>query len=215
MIPWLKDFPKRPLYLRILLLLLIYVFLDRVLMRTTVLPASSYYEPFILEAFFKTALTNKLNLLLLPIVACLIFFRKRTWTPWQDFPKGKYLRFLLTLTTAILAWKFSTYDYNLFFDQTHYYDRFLLLAFIPLVYWRPVFVFPFLLVLLPIIGQFTKLPGFSWGAYFLPVRILILWLGTYLIYLATRHFLLRDFAFFLGLPFFGTLRRFRFWEIKS
>ncbi|HFA47623.1 MAG TPA: hypothetical protein ENJ95_01240, partial [Bacteroidetes bacterium] len=64
-----------------------------------------------------------------------IFSKKNIACKWEVFNHGKSVRFLVVLATVILAWVFSTYDFNLYFNQGHYIDRLLLLGLVLLVYW--------------------------------------------------------------------------------
>ena len=61
------------------------------------------------------------------------------------------------------AWAFSAYDYNFYFDQTHYVDRLLLIAFAMLVLVHPGFVLPFLLEAIAIAYQFHHPLGGTWS----------------------------------------------------
>lgn len=190
------------LVLRIGLLLTVYVVLDRVLVKVTNLPAASYEQPFILPQLIKHLLTSKAGLLasaglLIFVLAMLV--RNRTVNPaWQSIEEGKKLRHIVLLVAFILAWAYGTYDYNLFFDQRHDLDRLFLFALIPLTYWRPIFVFPFLLVILTILHQFNiPIGGYSWAEQILLVRILILF-GAFLLIASLSNFRnVTDFVFLL------------------
>jgi hypothetical protein len=185
-------------FLRLGILLIGYVFLDRILTGAATLPAESYQEPIIYLAFLKHIFSSQYLPLFLPVIFFLFYFYRRLGSPWAIFPLFKSLRLLIVLVSGTLAWFFSTYDYNLFLNQGHYFDRLLLLLFIPLIYWRPVFVLPFLTLLLPVIGQFDGLAGFSWAAYYLPIRILILFSTFFLLHILTRKFPAADFVFLTG-----------------
>lgn len=206
---WLKQWEEeaagdkeqksvRSLLIRLGSALALYVVLDRALMLLASLPPESFYEPFIYLAFLKSLLTGPSGLVLVPVVFFFVWFRKSLWAPWTDLPRGRPLRFLILLCAGLLVWRFTTYDYNLYFDQAHYPDRLLLAVFLLLIYWRPVFVLPFLTVLLPVVWQFAAFGEFSWAAAFLPIRILVLFLTFFLLRAATKKFPAADFVFFLG-----------------
>jgi hypothetical protein len=70
-----------------------------------------------------------------------------------------------------------------------------LLAFVA---WRPIFIFPFLTAIIPLIAQFDILPGHSWAVPNLPIRILILFFSFYLYHLLTKRKDIADFVFLLA-----------------
>lgn len=191
--PDLKSF-----LVRIGSVLLLYVILDRFLMKITNLSFVNYQEPFIYFAFLKHIFTSWYLLFVITSAFSLFMFRKNLFCSWTDFPKGKLIRFLIVIASGTLTWVFATYNYNLYYDQGHYFDRFLLFIFLLSIYWRPIFVLPFLTILLPIIWQFTVLQGFSFAIPFLPIRLLTLFSTFFLIYLFVKKFPIADFVFLTG-----------------
>jgi len=191
--PDLKSF-----LVRIGSVLFLYVILDRFLMKITNLSFVNYQEPFIYFAFLKHIFTTWYLLFVITSAFGLFMFRKNIFCSWTDFPKGKHIRFLVIIASGTLTWVFATYNYNLYYDQGHYFDRFLLFIFLLFVYWRPIFVLPFLTILLPIIWQFTVLPGFSFAIPFLPIHLLTLFSTFFLIYLVAKKFPIADFVFLTG-----------------
>ena len=179
-------------------ILFLYILSDSVIMAMTRLPVERYFEPVIFVAFLKHLLQGKYVLVLVPLILGVLFFKKNIAASWTAFPMGKSVRSLVVLVTAVLAWVFATADFNLFFNQGYYADRLFLLILMPLVCWRPVFVLPFLLILLPAIGQSQAITGFSWAAPYLLIRVLILFAVFFLLFLATKKFYLKDFILFLG-----------------
>ena len=191
--PDLKSF-----LVRIGSVLFLYVILDRFLMKITNLSFVNYQEPFIYFAFLKHIFTSWYLLFVITSAFSLFMFRKNLFCSWTDFPKGKLIRFLVIIASGTLTWVFATYNYNLYYDQGHYFDRFLLFIFLLSVYWRPIFVLPFLTILLPIIWQFTVLQGFSFAIPFLPIRLLTLFSTFFLIYLFVKKLPIADFVFLTG-----------------
>jgi hypothetical protein len=191
--PELKSF-----LIRIGSVLFLYVILDRFLIKVTNLSFVNYQEPFIYFAFLKHIFTTWYVLFVITSAFTLFLFRKDLFCSWTDFPKGKFIRFLVIIASGTLTWVFATYNYNLYYDQGHYFDRFLLLFFLLFIYWRPIFVLPFLTILLPIIWQFTVLPGFSFAIPFLPIRLLTLFSSFFLIYLFVKKLPIADFVFLAG-----------------
>ncbi len=109
------------------------------------------------------------------------------------------LRWLIVVVVLLATWLGSTYDYNLFFNQAHYVDRFSLILLGILIVWRPVFVFPFLLLLLGILYQFSyPYEGNpSWPELNLLVRALTLFGSAFLIHVLTGRQETTDFVFVL------------------
>lgn len=180
---------------RIALLVLIYFLLDKGLFRITTIPFSSYYGDFIYLEFLK-----KMILQIYPVIVVLfvlIKFNTKLLVKWSNFEKGKTVRLFIIITTAILTWVYSTYDFNLYFNEAHHLDRFLLIITGILIYWRPIFILFFLTSLLTIIGQFEVLSGFSMATAFLLVRILIMFLSFFVLTLLGRTFRFNDFLFLI------------------
>lgn len=191
--PDLKSF-----LIRIASVFFLYVILDRCLMTITHLSFVNYQEPFIYFAFLKHILTSWYLLFVVTSVFILLRFPKTLFCSWINFPKGKLIRFLVIIASGTLTWVYATYNYNLYYDQGHYFDRLLLFIFVLFIYWRPFFVLPFLTVLLPIIWQFTVLQGFSFAIPFLPIRVLTLFSTFFLIYLLVKRLPIADFVFLTG-----------------
>ena len=191
--PDLKSF-----LVRIGSVLFLYMMLDGFLRKITKLPFVDYQEPCIYFAFLKHIFTGWYLLFVITSAFSLFMFRKNLFCSWSDFPKGKLIRILVTIASGILTWVYATYNYNLYYDQGHYFDRFLLFLFLLCIYWRPIFVLPFLTILLPIIWQFTVLRGFSFAIPFLPIRVLTLFSTFFLIYLFVKKLPIADFVFLTG-----------------
>ena len=180
--------------LRISILLGLYVMLDRVLMSITRLSVSSYREEFIYLGFLKQLFTTYHAILIVPVIMLFLRFSKRLMAPWTIFDRGNWLRFLVVLAAGLLTWVYTTYDYNLYLNQSHIIDRMLLLVLFLLVFWRPVFVFPFLTVLLSIIWQFDLFSGFYWAAPFPIIRIILVFAAFFLFNVLTKSAHITDFV---------------------
>ena len=82
----------------------------------------------------------------------------------------------------LLAWTYSTYDFNLYLDRGHAFDRILLVGLAACVVWRPVFIFPFVLHSSAMARQFVQpIDGYSLAEQLLLARILMLALGQFLL----------------------------------
>lgn len=105
---------------------------------------------------------------------------------WNELKHGHALRWLILLAALPFLWTFVTYEYNYFIDQPHHFDRVLLIALYGLVWVHPAFIFPFLLLLHAIMGQFVPPFGtFSQTDKRLPLTFLMLF-ASYL-FLRLRH----------------------------
>ncbi len=185
-------------FLRVFTILLTYVVLDRMLMAMTNLPMDRYLEPVVFIAFLKYFFSSRYAILSLPLLFLAIFYRKSIVKSWTEFNHGNTVRFIVLLSAGMLAWVYATLDLNFYFNQAYVIDRLLLLALLPLIFWRPVFVLPFLVVLLSFMGQSKVITGYSWAAPFLPVRVLVLFSVFYLVFLGSKKFLIKDFVLFVG-----------------
>jgi hypothetical protein len=180
--------------IRVGMVILLYILLENWLRYIGRLPPESYHQPFIFLELGKR-LGENILLLIVPVVLMIVGY-KSVWNNWSAFDDVKFVRPFLLLIAGILAWDFSTYDYNLYFNQAHYLDRMLLLVLVALIYWRPVFVFPFLLLLIPVIRQFYyPIGGYTVGEPFLLMRILALFGGTFLLHILTGRRYTKDFIF--------------------
>lgn len=74
---------------------------------------------------------------------------------WRQFKWANTMRWLIFGALATLAWTFSTYDYNLYFNFPHHIDRFLLVLLVGLVFWHPAFIPVFLAQFFLVMAQFT------------------------------------------------------------
>ena len=165
----------------VVLLVCVFVILDRWLLRAFGLPEKHYFRPCIgWETLKHWAGTGPLVLGLVLAAGALLF--RRLIQPWTRLQHGRRLRWFITWTALILAWTFASYDYNLYVDQGHYADRFLLLALVVLIWCRPVFVFPYLVLLIAVSHQFHH----PWGMdseteYTLLVQVLVVFWAAFLL----------------------------------
>lgn len=172
------------------------------LMRLTHLPQASYSRRMLAAELVAAPVSGNrvllATLLGLLAAAAAAAHTRSLGARWQHFEHGSHLRGLIVLVAAVLAWAYATYGYNFFLGQGHDLDRFLLLALVPLLAWRPVFVFAFLVVLLPILWQFGyPIGGFSWAAPMLLIRVLILFGAFWVVRTLTDHARTADFVFLL------------------
>ncbi len=93
---------------------------------------------------------------------------------WRALPDGRALRLLVGAACLALAWEFSTYDTNLFFDQSHLLDRLLIVALALGVLLHPSLSPAFLAAALAMGVQFEQpFGGYSWTDKILPFEVLM------------------------------------------
>lgn len=139
----------------VLVLLLVYIIVKELLeLYSSKFSETDFYKPmFVISALQKG--------LLLWIVTAAFFgyliYKGRLEDlsqRWSCFENGRELGWLTTLIAGILVWSYSFYDYNLYYNNGHYFERLLLLGFGVGLIWRPVFLIPYLWILVAIIAQF-------------------------------------------------------------
>lgn len=153
--------------------------LNRLLLRTAALPAESYEGPVLLielaRHLMRPSLATGLLLAFIGGLLVLAVWTRSLGPSWGGLPYGRRFRVLAVLVAGLLAWTFATYTHNAYFGQSHLIDRLLLIVLMGLVAWRPAFIWAFLLVLLPIFGQFAlPIGGASYMEPMLLVRVLLL-----------------------------------------
>ena len=182
------------LSLRIFTLLALFLLLEWGIMQTAQLSPDTYHQPLIIVELLKNLMGPQLVVLLAVLV--IMLRTKSLFQSWSSFESGATIRWFITFVAFIMGWSFSTYDYNLYFNQGHQFDRVLLLGLVPCIFWRPIFVWPFVLHLVSIIWQFNyPIGGYSVAEQFLLVRILILFLAMFTLQGLTGNRKIADFVF--------------------
>ncbi|MFW2440573.1 MAG: hypothetical protein ACN4GR_14535 [Arenicellales bacterium] len=172
----------------------LFVLLDHGYRYLTHLDESYLHEPVLLFAFFKQQGWLLSGLMLLLAISGLRY--GRFWINWREIDSGLEIRNFITLLGGVLGLAFAIQGYNYYFNQGYYPDRLLLLLLIPLIYWRPVFVFPLLALLLLLIWQWNApLGGYIWGTIHHASQVLILFSAWLVVNAFNRHQTSTDFVF--------------------
>ena len=139
------------------LLVVAYLAIRTPLFKFTKLPEELYGHPSILLASFQ-------HLPMLIVWGFVGWFVWQTWANcrWATVDPSQRVKMLLGCVTGILAWTFSTYDYNLYFDQGHLFERIGLVLLGMGVWWRPTFLAPFLMLVYLITHQFDAPVSCTW-----------------------------------------------------
>ena len=180
-------------------LVALFTILNWFFLKPWTLSIDGYREPVIFVSTLSDLMRPTFRTAVIGLVGVFLAIQYRSlnlqWTTLQDGPR---IRVVVGVSAFLLAWIYSTYDYNHFLQQSHSLDRALLAMLWIGVVWRPMFVFPFLLVLWPMIGQFNvPIGGLSWAIPFLPARIVLLFSATLLTGLATKKWQTSHFVFML------------------
>jgi hypothetical protein len=181
---------------RIALLIGFYMLLEVGLRRIAYLPPESYHEPVLVVELVRQ--WGWWTLLIMAAAFGILWFGRSTGYSWPQMGNGQALKHFLLIVAFILTWVYSTYEYNLFFDQGHYLDRALLIVLLLLMVWRPVFLLPWLVLLLTIMAQFNlPIGGYSVAEQFQLVRMLLLFLTAFTLRLLTGQWRTSDLFFVL------------------
>ena len=195
---YLSTRPFAQLAFTIGVMVCFFIILDRWILAVTALPQASYFKPLIAIELIKNLFSSPFKIALAILLAGFIIIQfKRFWIPWSQLELSRYIRPFILLLAVILCWWFVTYDYNLYFNQAHYYDRFLLITLVLFIAWRPFFILPFLLLLTSIIWQFF-IPlekAASWCQPSMPLRLLTMFVATQFFYALTGKQKIIDWLF--------------------
>ncbi len=185
------------LTLRTACLLGIFVMGDTWVMAISNLPEAGYYQPFLFLEVLKQSFSSIYNTAITTALVLVLLIRWRFFfNPWKYLEYGQTVRYFVTLQAFLLAWWFGTYDYNLYFDQAHYYDRFMLISLVALIYWRPIFILPFILVLSTLVWQsFYPIGGYSWAHQSMPLRLMMMFFAALILQSLTDSPWTKDFLF--------------------
>lgn len=154
--------------------------------------------------FKKTVLSTDANqyfkggaYLLIPIVLVLILFfikRKTLTLTWGSLEAGKHIRLIVCTAVFSMAWAHASYPFDYYLNETAWIERLGVLLIAGLVFWRPFYIFCF--VLYPIITHFGEpyLMG-HWSIMELPTKIPLLFSAQLLVWLLFPKFKYHSKAF--------------------
>ena len=151
-------FPSLQFCIRTVVLLATFLAVDRFMLRVIHLPTESYEQPFLFLEVLK-----RLGAIGIGAIGAVAFLLSRYGTllsKWDAFDHSRELRWFIVFLAALMAWPFATLDYNYYFDQGYYVDRILIAVLFALIYFRPIFVFPFLILVFAMMWQLDH-PGIS------------------------------------------------------
>jgi len=182
---FVAQLPFLFLFLRTGLMVGIFVLLDRFVMGVTHLPTSSFRAPVLMLELLDSI--GLVKLLVLAAFGLILLIYGRLLDSWESLDHGRAMRLFVIFLAFLMAWPFTTYGYNYYFDQGHFLDRGVLAGLLVLLWFRPVFVYPFLLLAFTLMWQFTT-PGL--GGVVLAHKLQVL----HVLNLFSAAFLLRSFT---------------------
>lgn len=134
-----------------------------------------FEQPVILWGLLVERFTSVAGWIVFAAVLFVLVITKSYRLKWTDFESGRAFRAFALVLAAVLAWKFSTYGFNLYYGRWHTLDRVALILLLPLIWWRPVALVPFLVVVVAVQRQFYyPVDGYSWAVESLPLQALLL-----------------------------------------
>jgi hypothetical protein len=96
-------------------------------------------------------------------VALLLIRFGRLGSRWSALENGTQIRIFVVFLSAVLSWSLATFGYNYYYDQGYVLERVLLVMLVPLLYLRPLFIYPFLIIAYAMLWQIDQ-PALSAGA---------------------------------------------------
>jgi len=182
----LERWPQLASVLHVSFVLVAFVAIDHFMNRAGDLPEASYAAPSVLPGLW-----NRIGIPISFVLALSTYILARygqLFDGWDSFYGGGTVRRFVFVLALVLAWPFALYGFNYFFAQSHLLERSLILLLVPLIWWRPVFVAPFVLLAYTLMWQLGE-PSLSSGAIFpLKVhllRVLNLFVATFAIHSIT------------------------------
>ena len=164
------------------LLLLCFIYLDFTIKYTTDIPFSAYDSQLIFDNLILHLFSQTKSLLFIPLLTLLIWRRKNLFKSWTYLEHYKSIRLLAIVPVILLTWSYSTYSFNFFYNQSHLFDRLLLIALGIFIWRRPIFILPFILQLFSIIRQNDILPTSNWTEVYLLFHLVLLVFCYFLLY---------------------------------
>ncbi len=174
------------------LLIAVFVVIDRVVRGIADLGGAGYREPVLL-----LELLSQQPVLIAGacVGAVVLALRDRSFGPvWPSFDRGWSLRVPVGVIVVELTWAYAFYDYNLWADRLHAFDRLALVAIAGLALWRPVFLAPWAILVSMLAFQFRYPIGIDQlSEVFQLVRITELFVAVVLIRLVTSRWYRSEF----------------------
>jgi hypothetical protein len=193
-----ERWPLFNLLLRTSVLFFVFFCIDQFMLRLMRLPEESYHQPFLaLNIAQRLGVVGCFAL----IIAFVVLARfGRLLDNWNSLQHGRRLRWFVLLLAIVIAWPLVTFGFNYFHGQGYWLDRLLLLILLPLIWLRPVFVYPFLMVAFAMLWQLGE-PLLNNGSHFAHklqvLHVLNLFAAMFLVYVLIGWRRSQEFYFFV------------------
>lgn len=134
---------------------------------------AAYFEPSILLASVKNWIF--LSSLILLLSGLLINYSE---LQWKNFNHSFWLKIILVVLSATIAWRLSTYPYDFIYNHWHAFERLSLLISVGLIVLHPAFAACFLVIFLVLQGGFNHhVSAFPHLHQHLQISILVLFVA--------------------------------------
>ncbi|GEM_PF-219590 len=144
LITFIERRPFLHLCARVSLLLLAYILFERFVSQITHLSESAYQQPWLLWILLKNLEIFKLVFVI--FLSVFLIRYGNLVASWQVMPSSQLIRGFIVFLASIMAWAFVCQGYNFYFGQTYLMDRLSIFILVPLLWWRPVFIYPFIVL---------------------------------------------------------------------
>jgi hypothetical protein len=158
-----ERFPFFDLCAQVGLLLVMFLAVETLLISFLRYQPVDYERPILL--FAAADKIGVSGVLILLIGTVFLFVYGKLWSPWSALQRGSQLRLFVLFLAGVVAWPLSTWGYNYYHDQGYYLDCILMLTMLPLIWYRPVFIYPFLLLAFLLLWQLGA-PLLNSGSHF-------------------------------------------------
>lgn len=164
-------------YFDYFLLITIFIVLQKFIVISSKLNESDYAADIILFASFDNL--KFIALLVFNIISLYFLIKKKT--SWDSIDHNKIIKPFIILLSFVLVWKYSTYDYNYYYDSFHLLDRLIIVVLFVALWKNPAFIIPLYSYILIILHQFHQpVPGFSFTDQ-MPLFDKLILFGSYLL----------------------------------
>lgn len=109
-------------------------------------------KPYLDVSFFISSFKSPTNIL--GVLIFLYLLKNRRKISWDELGVNRLLKFFFIVPGLILCWELLAYDYNFYLDHYFFLERFLMLGFLLLVWFHPMYSVWFLMLALMFRAQF-------------------------------------------------------------
>ena len=149
--------------LQVAALLGAFITVDRFMTRSLRMPQSSYESESLIVAFL-----GNLHWLVILALLVVVTFAAVSGLPkvkWEQLEGWKHIKWFVLILSAAMTWFVVTLNHNFYFEQGYVAEKLLVFGLLILLAWRPVFIFPFLIVLYLVFWQLGQ-PALNNGSHF-------------------------------------------------